>query len=91
MTLHMRSTMQHCMHWLGLAIRANEIASDYACRRHAFGKPLIDHEGGFMLAENPVNLKQSELMIDFCAGVLDTGSLGTAESSMAKVAVSEAL
>src|SRR3546814_5257572 len=30
-------------------------------------------------------------MIDWCAGVLDTGSLGTAESSMAKVAVSEAL
>ena len=76
----------------GLAIRANEIATDYACRRHAFGKPLIDHEGvGFMLAENLIDLKQSELMIDWCAGVLDTGSLGTAESSMAKVAVSEAL
>ena len=76
----------------GLAIRANEIATDYACRRHAFGKPLVDHEGvGFMLAENLIDLKQSELMIDWCAGVLDTGSLGTAESSMAKVAVSEAL
>ena len=44
-----------------------------------------------MLAENLIDLKQSELMIDWCAGVLDTGSLGTAESSMAKVAVSEAL
>ena len=84
--------LSHCMRWLGLAIRANEIASDYACRRHAFGKPLVDHEGvGFMLAENLIDLKQSELMIDWCAGVLDTGSLGTAESSMAKVAVSEAL
>ena len=30
-------------------------------------------------------------MIDWCAAVLDTGSLGTEESSMAKVAVSEAL
>jgi acyl-CoA dehydrogenase len=30
-------------------------------------------------------------MIDWCADVLDTGSLGTAESSMAKVAVSDAL
>ena len=84
--------LSHCMRWLGLAIRANEIATDYACRRHAFGKPLVDHEGvGFMLAENLIDLKQSELMIDWCAGVLDTGSLGTAESSMAKVAVSEAL
>jgi acyl-CoA dehydrogenase len=84
--------LSHCMRWLGLAMRANEIATDYACRRHAFGKPLVDHEGvGFMLADNLIDLKQSELMIDWCAGVLDTGSLGTAESSMAKVAVSEAL
>ena len=33
-----------------------------------------------MLADNLIDLKQSELMIDWCAGVLDTGSLGTAES-----------
>jgi acyl-CoA dehydrogenase len=84
--------LSHCMRWLGLAMRANEIATDYACRRHAFGKPLVDHEGvGFMLADNLIDLKQSELMIDWCASVLDTGSLGTAESSIAKVAVSEAL
>src|SRR3546814_19534828 len=64
----------------------------YANRRHAFGKPLVDHEGvGFMLAENLIDIKQAELLIDWCAGVLDTGSLGTAESSMAQVAVSEAL
>ena len=84
--------LSHCMRWLGACQRAHEIASDYANRRMAFGKPLIDHEGvGFMLAENLIDLKQSELMIDWCAGILDTGSLGTAESSMAKVAVSEAL
>ena len=35
--------LSHCMRWLGLCIRANEIATDYACRRHAFGKPLVDH------------------------------------------------
>ena len=84
--------LSHCMRWHGAAIRSNEIATDYACRRLAFGKPLVDHEGvGFMLAENLIDLKQSELMIDWCADVLDGGSLGTAESSMAKVAVSEAL
>ena len=84
--------LSHCMRWLGACTRANEIATDYACRRHAFGKALVDHEGvGFMLAENLIDLKQAELMIDWCAGVLDTGELGTAESSMAKVAVSEAL
>ena len=84
--------LSHCMRWLGACQRANEIATDYANRRRAFGQLLIDHEGvGFMLAENLIDLQQSELMIDWCADVLDKGSLGVAESSMTKVAVSEAL
>jgi len=84
--------LSHCMRWLGACTRANEIASGYANRRHAFGKTLIDHEGvGFMLADNLIDLKQAELMINWCASVLDSGSLGTSESSMTKVAVSEAL
>lgn len=84
--------LSHCMRWLGACRRAHEIASAYAVRRRAFGKALIDHEGvGFMLADNLIALKQAELMIDWCAGVLDSGALGTTESSMTKVAVSEAL
>mgnify|MGYP001447742770 CR=1 FL=1 len=84
--------LSHCMRWLGACIRAQEIATDYACRRMAFGKVLIEHEGvGFMLAENRILIEQCELMIDWCAAVLDTGSLGTVESSMAKVSVSEAM
>jgi acyl-CoA dehydrogenase len=84
--------LSHCMRWLGAATRAQEIATSYAVRRQAFGKALIDHEGvGYMLADNLIELKQAELMIDWCAGVLDTGELATTESSMAKVAVSEGL
>lgn len=84
--------LSHCMRWLGCCLRAQEIATDYANQRMAFGKLLIDHEGtGFMLAENMIELKQAELMIDWCASVLDTGATGTAESSMTKVAVSEML
>ena len=86
--------LTHCMRWWGAARRAHDIAVAYACRRHAFGKPLVDHEGvGFMLADNEIDLKQAELTIDWCAGVLDAGGhgSGTAESSLAKVAVSEAL
>jgi acyl-CoA dehydrogenase len=84
--------LSHCMRWLGACIRANEIAVDYACRRYAFGKPLIDHEGvGFMLAENMIDLRQAELTIDWCADILDSGALAIAESSVTKVAVSEAL
>jgi acyl-CoA dehydrogenase len=84
--------LTHCMRWLGAVNRCHEIASRYAVNRMAFGKPLIDHEGvGFMLAENLIDLKQAELMIDWCADLLDSGSVGTLESSMTKVAVSEAL
>lgn len=84
--------LSHCMRWWGAAARAQEIASQYACTREAFGKKLIEHEGvGFMLAENLIALKQAELMIDWCADVLDTGESGTVESSMTKVAVSELL
>lgn len=84
--------LSHCMRWHGAATRAHEIATAYVCGRQAFGKLLIDHEGvGFQLADNLIDLKQAELMIDWCADVLDTGSLGTNESSMAKVAVADAL
>ncbi|MBC5767027.1 acyl-CoA dehydrogenase family protein [Ramlibacter albus] len=84
--------LSHCMRWLGSATRAQEIATAYATTRKSFGKLLIDHEGvGFMLAENAIELQQCTLMIDWCASVLDSGSAGGTESSMAKVAVSEAL
>ena len=86
--------LTHCMRWWGAAKRAHDIAVDSACRRHAFGKPLVDHEGvGFMLADNEIDLKQAELTIDWCAWVLDNAGHGggTPESSLAKVAVSEAL
>jgi acyl-CoA dehydrogenase len=84
--------LTHCMRWLGACERAHDIAVRYALQRQAFGKPLIEHEGvGFQLADNAIDLQQCALMIDWCANVLDTGETGTFESSMAKVAVSEAL
>jgi acyl-CoA dehydrogenase len=84
--------LTHCMRWLGACVRAQQIASEYAVKRQAFGKPLIEHEGvGFMLADNRIEMKQAELMIYWCADVLDSGAAGTVESSMTKVAVSEAL
>lgn len=86
--------LTHCMRWWGAAKRAHDVAVEYACRRQAFGKALIDHEGvGFMLADNEIDLKQAELTIDWCAWVLDNSGHGggVGESSIAKVAVSEAL
>jgi acyl-CoA dehydrogenase len=80
------------MRWHGACTRIQEIASEYACRRQAFGRLLIDHEGaGFMLSDNLIELKQAELMIDWCADVVDSGAPGMLESSMTKAAVSEGL
>ena len=82
----------HCMRWWGAARRAQDIATAYATRRVAFGKPLIDHEGvGFMLARNEIELRQAELMIDYVAWTLDQGSRASTDSSMAKYSVSESL
>jgi acyl-CoA dehydrogenase len=84
--------LSHCMRWHGAATRAQEIATNYVCKREAFGKLLIEHEGvGFQMADNLIDLRQSDLMIDWCADILDSGALGMTESSMTKVAVSEAL
>ncbi|HZK90740.1 MAG TPA: acyl-CoA dehydrogenase family protein [Stellaceae bacterium] len=84
--------LTHCMRWLGAARRCHDIAVDYARRRHAFGKPLGEHEGvGFMLADNEMDIHTCRLAIWHCAWVLDQGQRGRHESSMAKVICSEAI
>jgi acyl-CoA dehydrogenase len=84
--------LTHCMRWLGAARRAHDIATDYARRRTAFGKPLGEHEGvGFMLADNEIDLHTSRLVTWHAACVLDQGGRGSHESSMAKVVCSEAI
>jgi acyl-CoA dehydrogenase len=83
--------LTHCMRWLGQARRAHDIALDYATRRRAFGKPLVEHEGvGFMLADNDMDLHSARLAIWHCAWLLDQGARGDFESSRAKVICSEA-
>jgi acyl-CoA dehydrogenase len=83
--------LTHCMRWLGQARRAHDIALAYASRRHAFGKPLAEHEGvGFMLADNDIDLQTARLHIWHTAWLLDRGDRGNFESSRAKVVCSEA-
>ena len=83
--------LTHCMRWWGAARRAHDIAVDFACRRQAFGKLIIDHEGvGFQLADNLLDLQTAKLATDYAAWVLDQGHAGLPESSMAKVICSEA-
>ncbi len=84
--------LTHCMRWLGQARRAHDLAVAYAAKRHAFGKPLAEHEGvGFMLADNDMDLQTARLHIWHTAWLLDQGDKGNFESSRAKVVCSEAL
>ena len=84
--------LTHCMRWLGSAMRAHDIAVDYARRRIAFGKTLGQHEGvSFMLADNEMDIHQAQLSIWHTAWVLDQGGRAGRESSMAKVVCSEAV
>ena len=83
--------LTHCMRWLGQARRAHDIATDYVRQRHAFGKPLGEHEGvGFMLADNDIDMQTARLHIFHTAWLLDQGERGNFESSRAKVVCSEA-
>jgi len=84
--------LTHCMRWLGAAARAHSIASTFATRRTAFGKPIGEHQGvGFMLADNEISLQQCRLAIWWACWTLDRGAKGRHESSMVKATVSEQL
>jgi acyl-CoA dehydrogenase len=84
--------LTHCMRWLGAAVRAQQIALDYARRRQAFGRAIGEHEGvGFMLADNEIELHQCRLAIWHAAWLLDQGAHARHESSMVKTSVAEAL
>ncbi len=84
--------LSHCMRWLGSANRAQDIATDYARTREAFGKKLGEHEGvSFMLADNAMDIHLARLSIWHTAWVLDQGHRASNESSMSKVICSEAI
>jgi acyl-CoA dehydrogenase len=83
--------LTHCMRWLGQARRAHDVATAYARKREAFGKPLGEHEGvGFMLADNDMDLTTARLHIWHTAWILDQGGKGNFESSRAKTVCAEA-
>ena len=45
--------LTHCMRWLGVAVRSQEIAVEYALDRESFGKTLVQHGSvQSMLADN---------------------------------------
>ena len=82
--------LTHCMRWTGIAQRALEIATQYASKREAFGKKLIEHQSvAFALADSEMELYYGRLMMQRAAWLLVTGEQARSETSMAKVIISE--
>jgi alkylation response protein AidB-like acyl-CoA dehydrogenase len=71
------------MRWLGQARRAHDVATAYARKRQAFGKPLGEHEGvGFMLADNEMDLHTARLHIWHTRGCSTRASAATSNRAV---------
>jgi acyl-CoA dehydrogenase len=84
--------LTHCMRWLGIAQRAQDIALDYAARREAFGRRL--GELGMvqqMIADTEIDLTASRALVRETAADLDAGEPAGLQSSITKTFVAEAV
>ena len=84
--------LTHCMRWLGIARRAQDIAIARAVEREAFGQRLA--ELGMIqerIALSEIDIESSRALIWKCAWALDDGQRAGRESSIAKAHVAEAV
>jgi alkylation response protein AidB-like acyl-CoA dehydrogenase len=74
----------------GIAIRAFELAIDYAQQRQTFGKPIAQHQAiAFKLAEMGTKVEAAHLMMVNAARLKDSGERFDVEAGMAKLLASE--
>ena len=74
----------------GIAIRAFELAIDYAQQRKTFGKPIAEHQAiAFKLAEMATKVEAAHLMMVNAARMKGTGERNDVAAGMAKLLASE--
>ncbi|GAA4037835.1 acyl-CoA dehydrogenase family protein [Allokutzneria multivorans] len=74
----------------GIAIRAFELAVEYAQQRTTFGKPIAQHQAiAFKLAEMATKVEAAHLMMVNAARLKDSGQRNDVEAGMAKLIASE--
>jgi alkylation response protein AidB-like acyl-CoA dehydrogenase len=74
----------------GVALRAFELAIAYAQHRHAFGKPIAEHQAiQFKLAEMATKVEAAHQMMVMAARRKDSGQRNDLEAGMAKYLASE--
>lgn len=84
--------LTHCMRWLGIAQRAQDIALDYVIEREAFGRRLA--ESGMvqqMIADTEIELAASRALVRETAAALDAGENAGRMSSITKTFVAESV
>ncbi|WP_020498152.1 acyl-CoA dehydrogenase family protein [Sciscionella marina] len=74
----------------GIAIRAFELAVEYAQQRTTFGKKIADHQAiSFKLAEMATKVESAHLMMTNAAKLKDSGERNDVAAGMAKLVASE--
>ncbi|NKQ57518.1 acyl-CoA dehydrogenase [Amycolatopsis sp. K13G38] len=74
----------------GIAIRAFELAIEYAQQRKTFGKAIAEHQAiAFKLAEMATKVEAAHLMMVNAARLKDTGDRNDVAAGMAKLIASE--
>jgi acyl-CoA dehydrogenase len=84
--------MTHCMRWLGVARRAQDIALERADSRSAFGKRLADlGMAQQLLADSEIDIAASRALLWHACWELDQGRPAAQQTSITKTFVSEAV
>ncbi|MGW5574597.1 acyl-CoA dehydrogenase family protein [Nocardia thailandica] len=90
------SRLVFCMNWLGLAVRAQQLAAEHIGTRTSFGAPIAEHglaQG--LIADNEIDIAAARSLIAATAATIDehgpASSQARHEASIAKTFVSEAV
>ncbi len=85
-----RNRIPYAAGCLGVAIRAQEMAVDYAGTRETFGEPLANRQAiQWMLVDNELEIRQARWLTLEAAAAADRGVPFRTEAAMAKLVASE--
>jgi acyl-CoA dehydrogenase len=85
-----RQRVPYSAECLGVAIKAHQMATEYAKIRETFGAPLSHRQGiQWMLVENEIDIRAARLLVLDAASKADRGEPFRTESAIAKLVASE--
>ncbi len=86
-----RQRVPYAAECIGVAVKAHEMAIEYAKIRETFGAPLASRQGiQWMLVESEIDIRTAKLVVFDAAAKSDRGEPFRIESAIAKLVASEA-